>query len=329
MTLTLADEVDASRGDLLVPPDDRPEVADQFSAHLVWMHDEPLLPGRPYLLKIGTRTVSASITEIKHKEDLTSFQKLAAKTLSLNEIGVVNIETHEPIAFDPYETIRETGAFILIDRLSNQTAAAGMIRFGLRRATNVHWQSISVTPTSRAELKAQKPCCLWFTGLSGSGKSTIANFLEQKLQAHGQHTFILDGDNVRHGLNRDLGFTDADRVENIRRTAHVAKLMVDAGLIVLVSFISPFEAERRMARELFSDGEFLEIFVDTPLEICEQRDVKGLYKKARAGQIQNFTGISSRYEPPQAPEMQLEGGVDTPELLADGIYEFLRARGQF
>ena len=329
VTLTLADEVDASRGDLLVPPDNRPEVADQFSAHLVWMHDEPLLPGRPYLLKIGTRTVSASITEIKHKEDLTSFQKLAAKTLSLNEIGVVNIETHEPIAFDPYETIRETGAFILIDRLSNQTAAAGMIRFGLRRATNVHWQSISVTPTSRAELKAQKPCCLWFTGLSGSGKSTIANFLEQKLQAHGQHTFILDGDNVRHGLNRDLGFTDADRVENIRRTAHVAKLMVDAGLIVLVSFISPFEAERRMARELFSDGEFLEIFVDTPLEICEQRDVKGLYKKARAGQIQNFTGISSRYEPPQAPEMRLEGGVDTPELLADGIYEFLRARGQF
>lgn len=327
VTLTLADEVDASRGDLLVPHDARPEVSDQFAAHIVWMHDEPLIPGRPYLLKIGARTTAASITEIKHQEDVNTFQKLAAKTLRLNEIGFVNVETHEPVAFDPYDVNRETGAFILIDRLSNLTVGAGMIRFGLRRATNVHWQALDVTKASRAELKGQKPCCLWFTGLSGSGKSTIANLLEKKLHAHGRHTFILDGDNTRHGLNRDLGFTDADRVENIRRAAHVAKLMVDAGLIVLVSFISPFEAERRMARELFESGEFMEVFVDTPLDVCEQRDVKGLYKKARAGQIQNFTGISSRYEPPSQPEMQLRAGFVPAEVLADSIYEHLQTRG--
>ena len=325
VTVTLADEIDASRGDLLSEPHHRPEVADQFAAHVVWMDEQPLIPGRPYLLKTGTRTVTASITEIKHKEDVSNFQKLAAKTLALNEIGFVNIETHEPIAFDAYDLNRDTGAFILIDRLSNQTVGAGMIRFGLRRATNVHWQALDVTKISRAALKGQRPCCLWFTGLSGSGKSTVANLLEKKLNAHNRHTFILDGDNTRHGLNRDLGFTDADRVENIRRAAHVAKLMVDAGLIVLVSFISPFTAERRMARELFEDGEFMEIFVDTPLEICERRDPKGLYKKARAGQIQNFTGISSRYEAPEKPELRLAGGTLAPETLADAIYAHLES----
>jgi bifunctional enzyme CysN/CysC len=302
-------------------------VADQFAAHVVWMHDDPLMPGRPYLLKIGTRTVAASITEIKHREDVNTFQKLAAKVLRLNEVGFVNIETHEPLAFDPYDVNRDMGAFILIDRLSNLTVGAGMIRFGLRRATNVHWQALDVTKQSRAELKGQRPCCLWFTGLSGAGKSTIANLLEKQLNAHNRHTFILDGDNLRHGLNRDLGFTDADRVENIRRAAHVARLMVDAGLIVLVSFISPFAAERRMARELFDSGEFIEVFVDAPLEVCEARDVKGLYKKARAGQIQNFTGISSRYEIPEKPELRLEAGVKPAEALAGEIYAYLEKGG--
>jgi bifunctional enzyme CysN/CysC len=327
VTLTLTDEVELSSGDLLVSADQRPEISDQFAAHLMWMHEEPLLPGRPYLLKIGQRTVTASVTEIKHKEDVNTFQKLAAKTLARDDIGFVNVETHEPVAFDPYDVNRHTGAFLLIDRLSGSTVGAGMIRFGLRRATNVHWQALDVTKALRAELKGQKPCCLWFTGLSGSGKSTIANLLEKKLHAHGRHAFILDGDNTRHGLNRDLGFTDADRVENIRRAAHVAKLMVDAGLIVIVSFISPFEAERRMARELFEADEFLEIFVDTPLEVCEQRDPKGLYRKARAGLIQNFTGISSRYEPPSQPEMRLQASTMPAEILADGIYAYLEKQG--
>ncbi|MCL4766946.1 MAG: adenylyl-sulfate kinase [Hyphomicrobiaceae bacterium] len=329
VTLMLTDEVDVSRGDLLAPPDKRPEVSDQFAAHVVWMHDEPLIPGRPYRLRIGTRTVAASITEIKHREDVDTLQKLAAKTLRLDEIGFVNVETHEPVAFDPYDANRETGAFVLLDRLSDVTVGAGMIRFGLRRATNVHWQALDVTKASRAGIKGQQPCCLWFTGLSGSGKSTIANLLERKLCAHGRHTFILDGDNTRHGLNRDLGFTDADRVENIRRAAHVARLMVDSGLIVLVSFISPFEAERRMARELFESGEFIEVFVDAPLEVCERRDVKGLYKKARAGQIQNFTGISSRYEPPGKPDLHLQAGTTPADALADSIYDHLRARSYF
>ena len=326
VTLTLKDELDISRGDLLVLPDQRPEVSDQFAAHIVWMHDEPLYPGRPYLLKIGARSVPASVTEIKHKEDINTQQKLAAKTLALNDIGVVNIETQAPVAFDPYDENRATGAFIIIDRLSHQTVGAGMIMFGLRRATNVHWQALDVTKQSRAEAKGQKACCLWFTGLSGSGKSTIANLLDRKLSAHGRHVFILDGDNTRHGLNRDLGFTDADRIENIRRAAHVARLMVDAGLIVLVSFISPFTAERRMARELFDDDEFMEIFVDTPLDVCEQRDVKGLYKKARAGAIQNFTGISSRYEAPENAELRLESGNVPADQLADRIYDFLQQR---
>jgi bifunctional enzyme CysN/CysC len=327
VTLTLTEDIDVSRGDVLCSPQERPQVADQFAAHVVWMHEDPLMPGRPYLLKIGTRTVAASITEIKHREDVNTFQKLAAKVLRLNEVGFVNVETHEAIAFDPYDVNRDMGAFILIDRLSNLTVGAGMIRFGLRRATNVHWQALDVTKQSRAELKGQRPCCLWFTGLSGAGKSTIANLLEKQLNAHNRHTFILDGDNLRHGLNRDLGFTDADRVENIRRAAHVARLMVDAGLIVLVSFISPFAAERRMARELFDSGEFIEVFVDAPLEVCEARDVKGLYKKARAGQIQNFTGISSRYETPESPELRLEAGVKPAEALAGEIYAYLEKGG--
>ena len=327
VTLTLADEVDISRGDLIVPHDARPDFSDQFTAHVVWMHDEPLIPGRPYLLKIGARTVTASITEIKHREDIRTFQKLATKTLALNEIGLVNIATHEPIAFDPYAANRETGAFILIDRLTNLTIGAGMIRFGLRRATNVHWQALDVTKAARADLKGQKPCCLWFTGFSGSGKSTIANLLEKKLHAHGRHTFVIDGDNTRHGLNRDLGFTDADRVENIRRAAHVARLMVDAGLIVLVSFISPFAADREMARELFEGGEFLEVFVDTPLQLCEQRDVKGLYKKARAGLIRNFTGVSSRYEPPTTPELHLDAATMPADVLADNLFARLQTLG--
>lgn len=327
--LALDGEIDAAPGDLLVAAGDRPEIADQFAAHVVWMHDEPLIPGRPYLLKIGASTVTASITEIKHREDVDAHQRLAAKTLQRDEIGFVNVATQEPVAFDRYDENRETGSFLLFDRLSRHTVGAGIIRFGLWRATNVHWQALDVTKESRAALKGQKPCCLWFTGLSGSGKSTIANALEKKLHAHGRHTFILDGDNTRHGLNRDLGFTDADRVENIRRAAHVAKLMVDAGLIVLVSFISPFEAERRMARELFETGEFFEIFVDTPLEICEQRDVKGLYKKARSGEIQNFTGISSRYEPPVSPDLHLEAGVLPPDVLADRIFDHLRLQGIF
>jgi bifunctional enzyme CysN/CysC len=298
-------------------------VSDQFAAHVIWMHDEPLIPGRPYLVKIGAATVTATVTEIKHKIDINTFQKLAAKTLALNEIGLVNVETHEPVAFDPYDVNRETGAFIVIDRLTNLTVGAGLVRFGLRRASNIHWQAVTVTKSARATLKGQRPCCLWFTGLSGSGKSTVANLLEKRLHALGRHTFLLDGDNTRHGLNRDLGFTDEDRVENIRRAAHVAKLMVDAGLIVLVSFISPFEAERRLARELFADGEFIEVFVDAPLEVCEQRDPKGLYKKARAGVIEHFTGISSKYERPVSPALHLETATAAPEGLVERIYEYL------
>ena len=326
VTLTLADEVDVSRGDLLVASQDLPQVADQFAAHLIWMSEEDLFPGRPYLLKIGTRTVTAQITEIKHKIDVNTLDHLAAKELALNEVGVCNFSLSQPVAFDPYQANRKTGAFIVIDRMTNATVGAGMIQFGLRRATNIHLQALDVNKEARASQKGQKPVILWFTGLSGAGKSTIANIVEKRLHAEGRHTYMLDGDNVRHGLNRDLGFTEADRVENIRRVAEVSKLMVDAGLIVLVSFISPFRAERRMARELVAEGEFIEVFCDTPLSVAESRDVKGLYKKARAGEIKNFTGIDSPYEPPEHTEIRLESGSRSPEELADDVIALLRAR---
>jgi bifunctional enzyme CysN/CysC len=327
VTLTLADEIDISRGDVICAPTARPEVSDQFAAHVLWMTDDEMLPGRQYLLKVGTSTVSATISELKHKVDVNSLDHLAAKTLQLNEVGYLNISTAHPIAFDPYTENRDTGGFILIDRFTNATAGAGMIDFGLRRATNVHWQALSVDKRLRARLKGQSPAVLWFTGLSGSGKSTIANLVEKALLKDGRHTYLLDGDNVRHGLNRDLGFTDADRVENIRRVAEAARLFVDAGEIVLVSFISPFRGERRMARELLEKGEFIEVFVDTPIEICMQRDPKGLYQKAAAGEIKNFTGIDSPYEGPENPELTLHTVETTPEELANKILGYLRENG--
>jgi bifunctional enzyme CysN/CysC len=324
VTLTLADEVDISRGDLLSTPSARPEVSDQFAAHVLWMAEDEMLPGRPYLLKIGTTTVPATITELKHKVDVNTLDHLAGKTLQLNEVGYGNINTSQPIAFDAYHENRDTGGFILIDRFTNATIAAGMIDFGLRRATNVHWQALDVNKVLRGESKGQKPAVLWFTGLSGSGKSTIANLVERTLFAQGRHTYLLDGDNVRHGLNRDLGFTDVDRVENIRRVAEASKLFVDAGLIVLVSFISPFRSERRLARELMQSGEFVEIFVDTPIEICIQRDVKGLYAKAQRGEIKNFTGIDSPYEPPEAAEITLKTATSDPVQMAEDVVAYLR-----
>ncbi|HEY8948789.1 MAG TPA: sulfate adenylyltransferase subunit CysN [Rhizomicrobium sp.] len=327
VTLTLADEVDISRGDILAPAAQRPEVSDQFAAHVLWMAEEEMLPGRQYLLKIGTRTVPASITELKHKIDVNTLDHSAAKTLALNEVGYGNFSLAQPIAFDPYVENRDTGGFILIDRFNNNTVGAGMIDFGLRRATNVHWQALDVDKVARAQLKGQKPAVLWFTGLSGSGKSTIANLVERKLFAEGRHTYLLDGDNVRHGLNRDLGFTDADRVENIRRVGEVARLFADSGSIVLVSFISPFRSERRMARELLPAGEFIEVFVDTPIELCMQRDPKGLYEKARAGQIKNFTGVDSPYEPPEAAEIVLHTADRNAEDLANDAIAYLRDKG--
>jgi len=324
VTLTMDREIDIARGDVIAAATDPPAVADQFNATLIWMSDEPLLPGRPYFLKTGTRTVPATVTSIKHKVNVNTLEHLAAKTLTLNEIGVANIHLSHPIAFDAYSQNRETGGFILIDRVSNGTIGAGLINFALRRSENVHWQAVEVDKRARAELKAQKPCVLWFTGLSGAGKSAIANLVEKQLFGFGRHTYLLDGDNVRHGLNRDLGFTDADRVENIRRIAEVAKLMVDAGLIVLVSFISPFRAERNMARALLGDGEFLEVFVDTPLAEAERRDPKGLYKKARRGEISNFTGISSPYEAPEAPEIR----IDTMRLSAEEAADIILRRLQ-
>jgi len=312
VTLTLEDEIDCSRGDVIAAADNPPEASDQFETTLIWMSEEHALPGRPYLLKIGGRTVSATITEIKYKINVNTLEELAAKVLELNEIAVCNISLDQAVAFDPYEADADMGGFILIDRTTNATAGAGLIHFALRRAQNVHWQSIDVTRAARAEIKGQKPAVLWFTGLSGAGKSTIANLVDKKLHSLGKHTVLLDGDNVRHGLNRDLGFTDADRVENIRRVAEVAKLMADAGLIVLVSFISPFRAERDMARRSMAEGEFYEIFVDAPLAEAERRDVKGLYKKARAGQLKNFTGVDSPYEAPEHPELH----IDTMKLDA-------------
>ncbi|MHB1373780.1 MAG: sulfate adenylyltransferase subunit CysN [Thauera sp.] len=327
VTLTLADEVDISRGDVISTVDSPAEVADQFECTIVWMHDEPMLAGRPYLLKIGARTVSATVTDIKYQVNVNTLEHVAAKKLELNAIGVCNLSLDRPIAFDPYRVNRDTGGFILIDRLSNNTVGAGLLHFALRRAHNIHLQHVDVDKAARAALKNQRGCVLWFTGLSGAGKSSIANLVEKKLHALGHHTYLLDGDNVRHGLNKDLGFTDADRVENIRRVAEVAKLMVDAGLIVLTAFISPFRAERRMARGLVEEGEFVEVFVDTPLEVAEQRDVKGLYKKARRGELKNFTGIDSPYEAPEDAELRLDTTRLDLEAAADAVLACLSERG--
>jgi bifunctional enzyme CysN/CysC len=327
VTLTLRDEIDISRGDVISSAEAPAEVADQFECHLVWMDDEPLLPGRPYLLKLGARTVNATVTEIKHKVNVNTLEHTATKTLALNEIGVCNLGLDRAVAFDPYAANRDMGGFILIDRLSNHTVGAGMLHFALRRAHNIHLQAFDVDKAARAALLGQKPAVLWFTGLSGSGKSTIANLVTKKLYAMGRHTYLLDGDNVRHGLNRDLGFTDADRVENIRRVAEVAKLMVDAGLIVITSFISPFRAERRLARNLLEPGEFIEVFVDVPLEVAESRDVKGLYAKARRGQLPHFTGIDSPYEDPEDAELRLPAAAITAEQAADRVLDKLREMG--
>jgi bifunctional enzyme CysN/CysC len=326
VTLVLSDEVDASRGDMLVAPAARPFVADQFQAIVIWFDANAMMPGRSYILRNETDSVSATVTALKHRVNVNSFTREAAKTLRMNEIGVCNISTQSPIVFDPYRDNRATGNFIFVDRVTNATVGAGLIDFPLRRANNVHWQATDVNKAARSAMKNQRPAVLWFTGLSGSGKSTIANALEQSLQLKGNHTYLLDGDNVRHGLNRDLGFTDEDRVENIRRVAEVAKLMADAGLIVLVSFISPFRDERRMARELMEEGEFIEIFVDTPLDECARRDPKGLYEKALAGKIANFTGISSPYEPPDDPELHLRTIGYEPIALALKIEAFLDGR---
>jgi bifunctional enzyme CysN/CysC len=327
VTIVLHDEIDVSVGDLLSSPAARPELSDQFAAHVLWMAEEELLPGRQYLLKCGAKSVPAQVTSLKHKIDVHTFGHLAAKTLRLNEIGNGNFALSEPIAFDPYKENRDTGGFILIDRATNHTVGAGMIDFGLRRASNVHWQALDVDRTTRAEMKGQKPVVLWFTGLSGSGKSTVANLVERSLSAEGRHTYLLDGDNIRHGLNRDLGFTDADRVENIRRVAETAKLFVDAGLIVLVSFISPFASERKMARELLEKGQFVEIFVDTPLDVCIARDPKGLYTKARSGELKNFTGIDSAYEAPTAPEIVLDTVKRDAVALAEEVVAYLKKGG--
>ena len=323
VTLTLEDEIDCSRGDLIAIADDPPQVADQFEATLVWMSDEALIPGRGYWLKLATQMVSATVAEPKYEIDVNTMEHLAAKTLELNSIGVAEVTTDRPIVFERYEDSRALGGFILIDKLTNATVAAGMIHFSLRRAQNVHWQALEIGRGEHARLKNQKPAVLWFTGLSGSGKSTIANLVEKKLFRMNRHTFLLDGDNVRHGLNKDLGFTEADRIENIRRVGEVAKLMADAGLIVITAFISPFRAEREMVRAMLPEGEFVEIFIDTPLSLAEERDVKGLYKKARAGELKNFTGIDSPYEAPESPEIRIDTTAMSPAEAADFIVDRL------
>ena len=323
VTLTLADEVDCSRGDVIAAADAAPEAADQFEATLVWMADEAMIPGRAYWLKLATQSVSATVQAPKYEINVNTLDHLAAKTLDLNGIGVVELSTDKPITFEAYGDNRTLGGFILIDKLTNATVAAGMLHFSLRRAQNVHWQATDIDRDMRANLKNQRPALLWFTGLSGSGKSTIANLVEKKLHRMNRHSFLLDGDNVRHGLNRDLGFTEADRIENIRRVGEVAKLMSDAGLIVITAFISPFRAEREMVRGMLPEGEFIEVFIDTPLAEAERRDVKGLYKKARAGQLKNFTGIDSPYEAPESPEIRIDTTAVTPEEAADLIIDRL------
>ncbi len=327
VTITLADEIDASRGDVLCAADAPAEVADQFEAHVVWMHEDGMLPGRPYLMKIGTRTVGVTIGNPKYRIDVNNLDHLAANTLELNEIGVCNVSLDRPIPFDPYVANREMGGFVIIDKLTQNTVGAGLLHFALRRSHNIHWQEVKVDKAARAEMNSHQPGVVWFTGLSGSGKSTIANIVESKLHTLGVRTYLLDGDNVRHGLNRDLGFTDADRVENIRRIAEVSRLMVDAGLVVLVSFISPFRAERDLARSRVDDGEFVEVFVDTPLAVAEGRDPKGLYAKARSGELTNFTGIDSPYEAPESPEVRVDTTSVTPEDAADAVIAQLRAQG--
>lgn len=327
VTLTFADEVDTSRGDLICDGQAPAEVSDQFQARILWMSDEPMLPARRYLMKSGGRTVTALLSGLKHSIDVNDMQTRPATKLDLNEVGIVTLSLDQAIPFDSYDNNRSTGSFILIDRMTNNTVGLGLFDFALRRAANIHWQALDVDRQALADQKGQGPAVLWFTGLSGSGKSTIANALQKKLFAMGKHTFVLDGDNVRHGLNRDLGFTDADRVENIRRVSNVARLMSDAGLITLVSFISPFRSERQMARNMMSDGEFIEIFVDTPLDVAEGRDVKGLYKRARAGEIKNFTGLDSPYEAPVSPEITINTVENTADEAADLILAELQARG--
>jgi bifunctional enzyme CysN/CysC len=327
ITLTLADELDISRGDVIATADAPPAVADQFEATIIWLHERPMLQGRSYLLKIGTRTVPAMVSPIKYRINVNTHEHVAARRLDLNDIAVCGLQLSQPIAFEAYAVNRELGGFILIDRITNATVGAGLLHFALRRSQNLHWQALDINKKARAEIKGQKPCVIWLTGLSGAGKSTIANALERKLHEQGCHTYLLDGDNVRHGLNKDLGFTDVDRVENIRRVAEVARLMVDAGLIVLVSFISPFRAERRMARELLEAHEFIEVFVDTPLDVAETRDPKGLYKKARRGELKNFTGIDSPYEAPEHAEVRLDTTRVSPQAAAEIILDTLRTTG--
>jgi bifunctional enzyme CysN/CysC len=327
ITITIDDEIDISRGDLVVAAAAPAEIADQFEATIVWMNEAPLLRGRSYLMKIGTKVVTATISPLKYKINVNTLEHAAAVKFDLNDIGVANLQLDRPIAFDPYEVNRDTGGFILIDRATNDTVGAGMLRFALRRAHNVQWQALDVNKEARSALKGQKPCVLWYTGLSGAGKSTIANLVDKKLHSMKRHTYLLDGDNVRHGMNKDLGFTAADRVENIRRIGEMAKILVDAGLIVSTAFISPFGAERQMARTLLGEGEFIEIFIDTPLEIAEQRDPKGLYKKARRGELKNFTGIDSPYEAPERPELRIDTASLTPDDAADTIVAFLQSRG--
>lgn len=327
ITLTLEDEIDISRGDVLAEAKAKPDFADQFEARIIWMHEDHLLPGRPYLIKMGTQVANAQISDLKYKVNVNTLEHVAGKTLELNEVGIANISADKALAFDPYDENRHSGRFIIIDRYTNATVGAGMVNHSLRRATNIKWQEMDINKGARAYQKGQKSAILWFTGLSGAGKSTVANLVEKKLHAMGKHTYTLDGDNVRHGLNKDLGFTDADRVENIRRVGETAKLFVDAGVITLVSFISPFKSERQLARSLVEEGEFIEVFIDTPLEVCEQRDVKGLYKKARAGEIANFTGIDSPYERPENAEIVVSTADQSAEQAAEIIVAKLEEFG--
>jgi bifunctional enzyme CysN/CysC len=327
ITISVADEIDVSRGDVLAAAAAPPAVAAQFEATIVWMHEDAMLQGRSYLMKIGTRTVNATVSPIKYRINVSTMEHVPTKRLELNDIGVCGLELDRPVAFEPYKENRDLGGFILIDRITNNTVGAGLLNFALRRSQNVHWQALDIDRRARASLKSQSPCILWFTGYSGAGKSTVANLVEKRLFALGRHTYLLDGDNVRHGLNKDLGFTEADRVENIRRVAEVARLMSDAGLLVLVSFISPFRAERRMARSLVSEGEFIEVFVDAPLAVAESRDPKGLYKKARRGELKNFTGIDSPYEPPEHPEIHLDTARLAPEESVEVVLAYLTSHG--